>query len=57
MKQILQNLRTGTTNLADIPCPSVTRGQVLIRTTATLLSVGTERMLVSFAKASLVEQD
>lgn len=56
MKQILQNLRTGTTNLADIPCPSVTRGQVLIRTTATLVSVGTERTLVSFAQASLVSK-
>ena len=56
MKQILQNLKTGVTELADVPAPSVRRGQVLIRTSRSLVSVGTERMLVEFGKAGYLEK-
>lgn len=56
MKQILQNLKNGETELAEIPCPSVGRGQVLIQTRASLISAGTERMLVDFGRASLIEK-
>ena len=56
MKQILQSLKTGATEVAEIPCPAVKRGQVLIRTTHTLVSVGTERMLVEFGKAGWIEK-
>ncbi|NBQ67467.1 MAG: dehydrogenase [Nitrosomonadaceae bacterium] len=52
MKQILQNLRTGATEVAEIPCPHVNDGQLLIRTTQSLISAGTERMLVDFGKAN-----
>jgi predicted dehydrogenase/threonine dehydrogenase-like Zn-dependent dehydrogenase len=54
VKQILQNLRTGRTDVAEVPCPAVQRGHLLIRTTTTLVSAGTERMLVSFGQASLL---
>lgn len=54
MKQILQSLKTGSTEVADVPCPAPARGQVLIRTSRTLVSAGTERMLVDFGKAGLV---
>lgn len=54
MKQILQNLKNGETELTEIPCPSVGRGQVLIQTRASLISAGTERMLVDFGKASML---
>lgn len=54
MKQILQSLKTGATEVADVPCPSAGRGQVLIRTSRTLVSAGTERMLVDFGKAGLI---
>ena len=54
MKQILQNLRTGRTEVAEVPCPAVKHGHLLIRTTTTLVSAGTERMLVSFGQASLL---
>lgn len=54
MKQILQSLKTGSTEVADVPCPAPARGQVLIRSSRTLVSVGTERMLVDFGKAGLV---
>ncbi|MBI3560674.1 MAG: bi-domain-containing oxidoreductase [Gammaproteobacteria bacterium] len=56
MKQILQHLGNGTTEIADIPCPSVKPGHLLIRSTVSLLSVGTERMLLEFGKASLINK-
>jgi len=56
MKQLLQNLKTGETYLESIPAPQVSIGSVLIQTTHTLVSLGTERMLVEFGKASLIEK-
>lgn len=56
MKQILQSLKTGATEVAEIPCPAVKRGELLIRSTRTLVSVGTERMLVEFGKAGWFEK-
>jgi predicted dehydrogenase len=56
MKQILQSLKSGATEVADVPCPSVRSGQLLIRTSRTLVSVGTERMLVEFGKAGWIEK-
>jgi predicted dehydrogenase/threonine dehydrogenase-like Zn-dependent dehydrogenase len=56
MKQILQSLKTGTTELAEIPCPAVKRGHLLIRTSYTLVSAGTERMLVEFGKANWLDK-
>ncbi|MFO1431385.1 MAG: hypothetical protein U1F76_14785 [Candidatus Competibacteraceae bacterium] len=46
MKQILQNLANGQTEIAEVPCPRVPPGHLLIRTTRSLVSAGTERMLV-----------
>lgn len=51
MKQILQNLRDGTTELAEVPCPRLPGGALLIQTRCSLVSAGTERMLVDFGKA------
>ena len=51
MKQILQSLRDGTTRLEDVPAPRAGRGAVLVATTTTLVSAGTERMLIEFGKA------
>jgi len=56
MRQILQNLRTGDTELAEVPCPSPGAGHVLIRTSRTLISAGTERMLVDFGRAGWIEK-
>lgn len=56
MRQILQSLATGQTELVDVPCPVVESGQILIRTRVSLVSAGTERMLVEFGKASLLEK-
>ena len=56
MKQILQSLKTGATEVAEVPCPAVKRGQLLIRSAQTLVSAGTERMLVEFGKAGWIEK-
>ena len=56
MKIITQNLKNGSTDLTNIPCPTPQKGQVLMRTSKTLISAGTERMLVEFGKANLVEK-
>ena len=56
MKQILQSFKTGKTELVELPSPVVKTGQILIKTTRSLVSLGTERMLVEFGKASLVQK-
>lgn len=56
MKQILQNMRSGETSVVAAPAPRVTDGHVLIATSRSLISAGTERMLVDFGRASLVEK-
>ena len=54
MKQILQNLKNGETILANVPCPRFHSGSNLIQTYLSLISVGTERMLVDFGKGGLL---
>jgi predicted dehydrogenase/threonine dehydrogenase-like Zn-dependent dehydrogenase len=54
MKQVLQNLRSGETAVTDVPAPGLGGNQVLIQTRASLISAGTERMLVEFGKAGLI---
>lgn len=54
MKQVLQNLQTGKTELVEVPNPALSKGQVLIHSRASLISTGTERMLVDFGKSSLL---
>ena len=56
MKQILQSLKDGSTKVAEVPVPKVSSGQLLIRSSITLVSAGTERMLVEFGKSSWVER-
>jgi predicted dehydrogenase/threonine dehydrogenase-like Zn-dependent dehydrogenase len=56
MKQILQNIRSGATQVADLPRPQAGRGQLLICTRASLISAGTERMLVEFGKAGWLDK-
>ena len=56
MKQILQNLKTGATEIADIPLPNRKYKQLLIKTQNTLISSGTERMLLEFGKAGLLKK-
>lgn len=54
MKQILQNLKTGEVQVVEVPVPLVRSGHLVIQTRASLISAGTERMLVEFGKSSLI---
>ena len=56
MKQILQNLSNGETTLVDVPCPKSQKGALLISSRNTLVSAGTERMLVDFGKANMIDK-
>lgn len=56
MKQIIQSFKTGNTILEEIPAPIVKKGAVLIETTYSLVSLGTEKMLVEFGKSSLISK-
>lgn len=56
MKQLVQNLKTGETILEDIPAPIVKKGHILIKTNASLVSLGTEKMLVEFGKSNLISK-
>ncbi|MGV6816902.1 MAG: bi-domain-containing oxidoreductase [Thiotrichales bacterium] len=56
MKQILQNLANGETSLVDVPCPHNREGSLLIATRNTVVSAGTQRMLVDFGKANYLDK-
>jgi predicted dehydrogenase/threonine dehydrogenase-like Zn-dependent dehydrogenase len=56
VKQILQNMKDGTTRLVDVPASGAATGHLLIRSTVSLVSAGTERMLLEFGKAGLVSK-
>ena len=56
MKQVLQSLKDGSTQLAEVPTPGPHRGELLLQTACTLVSAGTERMLVDFGKANLLNK-
>lgn len=56
MRQILQDLKNGETRLVEIPAPSNLAGNLLIKTNQSVVSAGTERMLVNFGKANYLEK-
>ncbi|NQU69245.1 MAG: theronine dehydrogenase, partial [Rhodospirillales bacterium] len=53
MKQVIQNTRSGKLSVKDVPEPRVRAGHLLVRTSASLISAGTERLVVGFAKKNL----
>ena len=56
MKQIIQDLNKGKTSIEDIPAPKIKRGHLIVRTNCSLISRGTEKMLIDFGKANLVQK-
>ncbi len=56
MLQILQNLRDGVTSLVESPAPEAGGSHLRVRTRASLLSAGTERMLLAFGKAGWIDK-
>ena len=53
MKQVIQSARSGKLGLRDVPAPQARAGHILVHTRASLISAGTERLVVDFAKKSL----
>lgn len=56
MKQIIQHLASGETELIETPVPRSAPGHVTIQTSRSLISLGTERMLVEFGRANLLQK-
>jgi len=54
MKQLLQNIKTGESEIAEVPVPRPAQGTALVQTAASLVSAGTERMVVEFAKKGML---
>jgi predicted dehydrogenase len=54
MKQLLQNMRDGKTVVSEVPVPTPQPGMALVKVAASLVSAGTERMLVEFGEKSLI---
>ena len=56
MKQILQDMSKGATYITEAPSPVVSSESVLVATSVSLISAGTERMLVAFGKSSFLDK-
>ena len=54
MKQLIQSFKTGELGLFEVPAPVCGENGVLVQTTVSLVSAGTEKMLVDFAKKSML---
>jgi len=56
MKQIVQNYKTGKLEVLDVPSPIVSPGGVLVKNVNSLISVGTEKLVINLAKKSLISK-
>jgi predicted dehydrogenase/threonine dehydrogenase-like Zn-dependent dehydrogenase len=54
MKQLLQNIKDGKAEIVDVPIPAIKPGHILVRNHASVVSSGTERMVVEFAEKNLL---
>ena len=54
MKQILQDARSGKLELAEVPAPAPGPGEVLVRNAFSVVSPGTEKLALGFARKSLL---
>ncbi len=54
MKQLVQNFKTGELKLIEVPVPHLQPGGVLVRNEKSVVSVGTEKLMLDFAQKSLI---
>lgn len=54
MKQLLQNIKEGKAEIVDVPIPMIREGFLLVKNSASIVSAGTERMVVEFAEKNLI---
>ena len=56
MKQIIQYLNNGKIEVVNVPKPIINQNQVLVHSLNSLISSGTERMLLEFGKSNLISK-
>lgn len=56
MRQIAQSYKSGKLSIVDVAMPRPPSNGILVRTRASLISAGTERMLVGMAKKNLLDK-
>jgi predicted dehydrogenase/threonine dehydrogenase-like Zn-dependent dehydrogenase len=56
LKQVIQNPRTGRIELVEVPDPAVGRGQILVRNHFSVVSPGTEKAALDFARQNLLQK-
>lgn len=56
MHHLLQNLKNGDTSIIEAPNPILIDNNLIIKTLVSLVSIGTEKMLTNFGKASYLEK-
>lgn len=56
MKQVIQSFKTGELTVQDVPSPTLRPQGLLVRNTVSLVSAGTERMVVDFAEKNLLQK-
>ena len=56
MKQLIKSLKDGKVELLDAPSPTLKKGHVLISTSCSAISSGTEKMLIDFGKSNLLNK-
>lgn len=54
MKQLIQSYKTGKMEVVEVPIPGCSEKGILIQTKSSLVSAGTEKMMVDLAKKSLL---
>jgi predicted dehydrogenase/threonine dehydrogenase-like Zn-dependent dehydrogenase len=54
MKQIIQSYKTGKITLAEVPAPGIKSGELLVRTRASIISPGTEKLMIEMGQKSLL---
>jgi predicted dehydrogenase len=54
VRQLIQSYKSGEMEIADVPPPSARPGGVVVRTVRSLVSAGTEKMVVDLAQKSLL---
>ena len=56
MKAVLQNVKTGTISVDEIPAPMCRAGSVLVRNVCSLVSAGTEKAILEFSKSNYLQK-
>ncbi len=56
MKKVILNIKNGEISLVTIPIPKISNGNVLVKTNKSLISIGTEKMLIDFGKSNYIKK-